>query len=89
MIKDIYRMANDIAREHITFAGRKVWSSVWVYRKLMEAHDFINAEPAAVSVNYDAEVIYYDSTGQHTLKTLITVSNTDDSDKMDIVERAV
>lgn len=88
MIYDIYNLSENITRSHASFGGRRV-SQVWVFRKLMEAKDFLSAERTAKSVNFDAELLYYDNEGQHNPKTTVTISLADDPWKLEYVERVV
>lgn len=82
---DILDLADSINRHHKTFAGHLTSpSSARVYDSLMRIHDYLVNEPAAKSVNYDAELEFYDNDGFQVRPTTITVWLTENPEKYEL-----
>lgn len=73
-----FDMTDFIVRHHRSFAGRPTSKlGVLVYRQLREAIDFLNSEPAAESVNFEAELWEFDEDGWP-IRTIVTISLAED-----------
>lgn len=78
LILNPFDLTDFIVRHHRSFAGHPTSKlGVRVYRQLREAIDFLNAEPAAESVNFEAELREFDENGWP-IRTVVTISLAED-----------